>query len=323
MLYICLMKKEVPSGNIFTVQQETFLREIRTAVFLYLLEDDAVYVMNSFPHLQRLGLLLSATEMQSFHIHEFYEIILVTKGHLLHEVNGNHHILQPGALVFVRPYDLHRLLPVNSERTVFASLVIASSVVNAIISFLCMPTITNVLNTSPEAPYTELSPDATRDIMLKMERISNEQTISPETSALSTRVLSAQLFAEYLTPKKSKTPYTETPPEWLRKLREDAEGWESLKEAPQRMHRRAPCHPSHLCKSFKRYYNETPTEFINRIRLFKAARELKSTDTKIAAIAAEIGFDSLSHFHRLFKHHYGLTPADYRRRSTAPDHPGL
>ncbi len=316
MLYICFMKKEAHARDIFTVQQETFLKEIRTAVFLYLLQDDTVYAMNSFPHLQKLGLLLSATEMQSFHIHEFYEIILVTKGHLLHEVNGNHHILNPGALVFVRPYDLHRLLPVNSERTVFASLVIASSVVNQIISFLCMPTITNFLNTSPEAPHTELSPDATRDIMLRMEKISNEQTISPETSALSTRVLSAQLFAEHLIPVKRKTPCKETPPEWLRKLRENAEEWESLKEAPQRMHRISPCHPSHLCKSFKRYYNETPTEFINRIRLFKAARELKVTDKKIAAIAAELGFDSLSHFHRLFKRHYGLTPADYRRRST-------
>jgi AraC family transcriptional regulator, dual regulator of chb operon len=296
MLYICLMKKAAHPETLFTIQQESFLREIRTAVFLYLLQDDIVYAMNSFPHLQKLGLLLSATEMQSFHIHEFYEIILVTKGHLLHEVNGNHHILQPGALVFVRPYDLHRLLPVNSERTVFASLVIASSVVNEIISFLCMPTITNSLSTAPEAPHTELSPDAAREIMLRMERISNEQTVSPETSALSTRVLSAQLFAEYLLPRKRGAQSRETPPAWLRKLRGEAEEWESLKDAPQRMHRRSPCHPSHLCKSFKRCYDETPTEFINRIRLFRAARELKASDTKIAAIAAELGFDSLSHF---------------------------
>ena len=316
MLYICIMKTKVDSGDIFIVQQESFLKEIRTAVFLYLLQDDIVYAMNSFPHLQKLGLLLSATEMQSFHIHEFYEIILLAKGHLLHEINGNHHILEPGSLVFVRPYDLHRLLPVNSDRTVFSSLVIASSVVDEIISFLCMPSITNHINTAPEAPCTRLSPDATREIMLKMEKISNEQTISPETSALTTKVLSAQLFAEYLIPVRFSTKSGQKPPAWLQKLRIEAEGWESLRDAPQRMHRKCPCHPSHLCKSFKRYYDETPTEFVNRIRLRKAARKLKTTETKIAAIASELGFVSLSHFHRLFREHYGLTPADYRHRST-------
>jgi hypothetical protein len=320
MLYICIMQTENHTGDIFFVQQESFLKEIHTAVFLYLLQDNIVYAMNSFPHLQRLGLLLSATEMQSFHIHQFYEIILLVKGHLFHEINGSHHILKPGSLVFVRPYDLHRLLPVNSDRTVFSSLVIASSVVEEIISFLCMPAITNHISTAPEAPCSQLSPDATRETMLKMEKISNEQTISPETSALMTRVLSAQLFAEYLTPGRTSTKSGRAPPEWLQKLRAEAERWESLRNAPQRMHQSCLCHPSHLCKSFKLYYNETPTEFVNRIRLRRAARELKTTEIKIAAIAAELGFVSLSHFHRLFKRHYGLTPADYRRRSTDYDH---
>ena len=300
----------------FTVQQERFLSETRTAVFLYMLQDGEVYAMNSFPHLHRLGFLLNAEEIQSFHLHEFAEVLLLVKGYLLHEVNGSHHILHPGSLVFVRPYDLHRLLPVNSERTVFASLVLASSVIIELMSYLCTPAILHRFNTAPEAPCFQLPPDEARSLMLQMERISNEQAVSPETSTLMARVLAAQLFAGYLLNPQPQERAKPLPPVWLSRLREDAENWDSLKNAPHRLHAHCKCHPSHLCKSFQHFYGETPTEFINRLRLRQAVRLLNEPDAKVTAVAAELGFESLSHFHRLFKRHYGLTPAEYRRSHT-------
>jgi len=313
MPYICLMK-ETASARKFTLQQERFLNETRTAVFLYLLQDGEVYAMNSFPHLQKLGFLLEAEEIQTFHVHEFTEVLLLAKGHLLHEINGSHHILPPGSLVFVRPYDLHRLLPVNSERAVFASLVLASSVVRDLMSYLCTPAILHRFNTAPEAPCLHLPPDETRDLMLEMEKVSNEQAVSPENSTLMARILAARLFAAHLLPTDAAAERAKPlPPPWLDKLREEAERWDSLKHAPRRLHAACPCHPSHLCKSFQRYYGETPTDFINRLRLRQAVRLLKQPDAKVAAVAAELGFDSLSHFHRLFKRHYGLTPAAYSR----------
>ena len=313
MPYICLMK-ETASARKFTLQQERFLNETRTAVFLYLLQDGEVYAMNSFPHLQKLGFLLDAEEIQTFHVHEFTEVLLLAKGHLLHEINGSHHILPPGSLVFVRPYDLHRLLPVNSERTVFASLVLASSVVRDLMSYLCTPAILHRFNTAPEAPCLHLPPDETRDLMLEMEKVSNEQAVAPENSTLMARILAARLFAAHLLPTDTAAERAKPlPPPWLDKLREEAERWDSLKHAPRRLHDACPCHPSHLCKSFQRYYGETPTDFINRLRLRQAVRQLQDPDAKVAAVAAGLGFDSLSHFHRLFKRHYGLTPAAYSR----------
>lgn len=309
------MKTE--ESPLFTVQQERFLSETRTAVFLYMLQDGEVYAMNSFPHLHKLGFLLNAEEIQSFHLHEFAEVILLVKGYLLHEVNGSHHILPPGSLVFVRPYDLHRLLPVNSERTIFASLVLASSVIRELMSYLCTPAILHRFNTAPEAPCFQLPPDEARHLMLQMEGISNEQAVSPDTSTLMARVLAAQLFAGYLLNPRTQERARPLPPPWLQKLREEAENWSSLARAPHRLHARCPCHPSHLCKSFRRYYGETPTDFINRLRLRQAVRLLDEPGAKIAAVAAELGFDSLSHFHRLFKRHYGLTPAGYRRSQAA------
>jgi AraC family cel operon transcriptional repressor len=312
MLYICIMCSEegVPT---FTLQQDRFLAETPTAVFLYLLQDGEIYAMNSFPHLQKLGFLLDADEIGTFHSHEFTEVILLVKGKLIHDINGARRSLESGSLVFVRPYDLHRLLPVSAERAVFASLVLAAPVVRDLMSYLCTPAIAHRFNNAPEAPCLHLPPDTARVLMLEMERVSNEQAVAPQNSALLARVLAARLFAGYLLPEDTGAVRDRPmPPRWLERLREQAESWDSLAHAPNRLHAVCPCHPSHLCKCFRRYYDETPTEFINRLRLRQAVRRLKDPEAKVAAIAAELGFDSLSHFHRLFKRRYGLTPAACR-----------
>jgi AraC family cel operon transcriptional repressor len=306
---------EEPSRAL-TVQQERFLSGTRTAVFLYLLQDGEVYAMNSFPHLHRQGFLLNAEEIQTFHMHEFAEILLLVKGHLLHEVNGGHRLLQPGSLVFVRPYDLHRLLPVNSERTVFASLTLASEALRELMGYLHAPTLLHRFENAPAAPSRELPADEARALMLRMERISNEQAVNPEYSTVLARVLAAHLFAEYL-PDPAPAERKHLPPVWLERLRAEAEGWEELRDAPRRLHAAARCHPSHLCKCFRLHYGETPTDFLNRLRLRRALQRLAEPGAKNAAVAAELGFESLSHFHRLFKRQYGLTPAQFRRARTA------
>ncbi len=302
-------RKEVP----LNIQKEYFLRKTHTAVFLYMFQDGEVYIVNSFPHLMEDQFLLDVEEVHDFHIHEFAEILLLAKGYLLHEVNGSHHILAPGSVVFVRPYDLHRLLPVNSERVVFASLAIDSVAVRELLEYLAAPSIANRFNTSPEAPCLQLPFEEARNLMLQMENLSNEQAVNPENSTPMARAFAAQLFANCLGRLESAQQKEDVPPVWLSRLRETAEGWESLKDAVRRLHDLSRCHPSHLCKSFQRYYDETPTDFLNRLRLRKAAYLLNDKDAKVVSVATELGFDSVSHFHHLFKRYYGVTPAEYRR----------
>lgn len=314
MSYLCFMDSKPSAPRSLTIQQEQFLQETLTAVFLYLLQDGEVYAMNSFPHLHKQGFLLNAEEIQTFHIHEFAEILLLVKGHLLHEVNGSHHLLPPGSLVFVRPYDLHRLLPVHSERTLFASLTLASPVLRDLMAYLRAPELLNRFETAPEAPCRHLPPEETRDLKLQMEAISNEQAVNPERSTLMSRALAAHLFVRHLLAGADEAPAAAArPPRWLTRLRGEAEGWADLREAPRRLHAAARCHPSHLCKSFRRHFGETPTEFLTRLRLRRAVRLLRAPEAKVAAVASELGFESLSHFHRLFKRQYGMTPARFRR----------
>ncbi len=70
---------------------------------------------------------------------------------------------------------------------------------------------------------------------------------------------------------------------------------------------------SHFSRSFKRYTGMNVTEYIITKRIIKAKELLQVTDSNVADIAFLCGFDSVPHFHRLFKKLTGTTPAAYKQ----------
>lgn len=63
---------------------------------------------------------------------------------------------------------------------------------------------------------------------------------------------------------------------------------------------------------FNRLVNKNIAEYIKLRRLAKAAKLLKESDLSILAIAIECGFQSHSHFTKVFKNVYTITPSEYR-----------
>ena len=61
-------------------------------------------------------------------------------------------------------------------------------------------------------------------------------------------------------------------------------------------------------KFFKNTMGTTFTEYLNDYRLTMASRLLISSEASILDIAAEVGFDNLSYFNRLFKKRFYVTP---------------
>lgn len=65
-------------------------------------------------------------------------------------------------------------------------------------------------------------------------------------------------------------------------------------------------------RRFKEVFDESPKKYIARKKVEKAAVLLESEELRISDVAYDVGFNSLSTFHRNFTAHYGKSPSDYR-----------
>lgn len=59
---------------------------------------------------------------------------------------------------------------------------------------------------------------------------------------------------------------------------------------------------------------ETPSTYIQHLRLNKACELLKNTDSQIGEIAMQCGFDDSAYFSRIFKQVHGKTPSQFRKK---------
>jgi AraC family transcriptional regulator, exoenzyme S synthesis regulatory protein ExsA len=69
-------------------------------------------------------------------------------------------------------------------------------------------------------------------------------------------------------------------------------------------------------RDFQRLFNSPPKKWINQQRLVHAQVLLSNSSKNISEIAYASGFESASHFIRLFKKQFGFTPAEKRAEIT-------
>lgn len=72
--------------------------------------------------------------------------------------------------------------------------------------------------------------------------------------------------------------------------------------------------PCHLSRAFKKVTGFTFIEYLNSIRIKEAQKLLKETKKSVMQISELTGFDSQTHFGRVFKGITGLSPLQYRKQ---------
>lgn len=68
----------------------------------------------------------------------------------------------------------------------------------------------------------------------------------------------------------------------------------------------------HLLRLFKKYYGQTPLQYLNDKRIEKAKNSL-SEGVSVTQTCYLVGFESIGSFSRLFKLKTGKTPSNFRK----------
>ena len=74
---------------------------------------------------------------------------------------------------------------------------------------------------------------------------------------------------------------------------------------------------SEALRCFREGVHTTPVDYLNQYRLNNARWRLVSTTLSVTEIAIESGFSSAAYLDRLFQHHFGASPTEYRKRYSA------
>lgn len=73
----------------------------------------------------------------------------------------------------------------------------------------------------------------------------------------------------------------------------------------------------YFCKMFKKVTGINFTDYLSRVRIEKAKNLLLNPNLRVSEIAFEVGFQSLTHFNRVFKKIVGHSPTEYRAQLPA------
>lgn len=71
---------------------------------------------------------------------------------------------------------------------------------------------------------------------------------------------------------------------------------------------------SYFCLLFKNHFGETFLEHVTRQRMETAQSLLLSSDTSVARIGAQVGYQERRYFTKVFQKYTGMTPSEFRSR---------
>ena len=74
----------------------------------------------------------------------------------------------------------------------------------------------------------------------------------------------------------------------------------------------------YFCKIFRKFTGITFTDYVSRVRIERAKNLLLNPNLRVSEIAFEVGFQSLTHFNRVFRKLLGQSPTTYRSQLITP-----
>jgi len=246
--------------------------------------------------------LLSSTRPKALHTHDFTEVFWVQNGTVRHHLPTGIDTLTEGALILLRPGQPHALQG-RGDAALAVSIAIHPDLVQSLDNRL------------PPLPFwlAEHGPARTH-------RDSRQLATLNHAAGLLGRGPCDQLAAEaFLLPlladlMRHETGLPAAAPDWLHRacaMADDAAIYRG--GAAAFVAATGQSHP-HVSRSMRRWLGQSPTQYVNQIRMKQAARALTSDNDPIGDVAAAVGIANLSHFHKLFRAHHGLTPRLYRQQ---------
>ena len=270
------------------------------------------------------ALYRGAVNMSVHHTHDAYEITCMLSGRRILFAHGRQYILDPHHPVIVPGGIPHKTISCDTNQQESVSIQFrgeffqrllgseAEELLEMLPAMLLLPEITEKtrqqldkqLRTLVEISKTQAG---TKELRLKTAFLNVFMTLYPDIEKIYLSTSSAQRQAMA----KSDSVFREI----IAYLDQNYRQRISLETLSERFH----LSKSRLSLKLNLYLGMSWVTYVNTLRIQDAQRMLENSHNNISEVAASVGFDSLTHFERVFKTIQGVTPREYIRQQKAAE----
>lgn len=238
-----------------------------------------------------------------YHSHTFYEFIIISEGECRTIINDEEFDLVKNDIVFLTPGDSHSFLS-QSEDVHIISFSVETDEVRDACSFYG--------KSEEECFGFKISPLIFSQPGIQSIVRAVCSGILIEAKEYEFKFLLSYLL-KILAVKSAEKDGDDCPAVIVNALREMKKR-ENLKKGVPAFVEAAGYSRPQLLRLLKKYFNMTLHEYVTEQRLETAYSDLILTRKRPEDIAEELGFKSFSHFGKIFKSNYGMTPAELRKQ---------
>jgi len=236
-------------------------------------------------------------------------VLWIEAGRGVHEAGGARSEIGTGDLVAIRPTDRHGLFDGDAEFTIVNVAFPASTLTH--LKRRYFPSDPGFFGERQSGPATYgIGPGERRALAAASRELAR-----PPGDLLALERFLLSLMHD-LGGRSPRAPLAGCPP-WLREACERLREPEHLAGGVQALALLAGRSPEHVARQLRACAGLRPVDLVTQARIDHAASRLALSEVAILDIALECGFDSLSHFYRVFRRKRGETPRAFRLRSQA------
>lgn len=247
------------------------------------------------------------------HDHEFHEIVLVTNGCANHYINGKVMPMNTGYLYFIRDTDVHTYSDFVGDTFEYYNLALDKRITDEIFAFLGKGFDKQSLFSPFLPPEVHLGKAETEALDNKFSSVFMLMNGDEEALLTKAKLLTVSLFSDHFIKNDIRS---KDIPLWLEYAYKKMQLPKNFSKGTERFFEICGRRREHCTRMMKTYYGTTPNRYITALRMNYAASLLSSGDLTVSETAFECGYDSIPHFYSLFFSAFGISPGEYRERST-------
>lgn len=251
------------------------------------------------------------------HIHEYYEIPIVTGDPIVHVLGGEKHRLKQGDAWLIRPNDNHSLQndPKLTKDYRLINFMIKPEYFKKFAA-LVSPDLPERIDSCGEELRFTLDGVTLTSLMNACVQLLTIDTLSAESKESQGKFLFFRLFSEFYDQVICKNrQYPQWFADFLTKLHKIDYCCLPVNEICAQMSYSY----SHFSRIFKTYTGVTLVQYITKIKINYAKELLCYTDMTTLEISSLLNYESLSHFNHTFKNVTGKTPREYKKQHSNAD----